>query len=372
MDKPLSALARFLALLLALLLVLSLPLALFAFNLRQIIFNPEPVKRILTDELTNSDLAPVALEWFSDQRAQLRVERGEALTGDEEPDIVLLMSFLDREDWRQIKTEVLTDEMVSAWITSFVDAFFAWLESSDAAPQISLDMRSFRERVNSEHGIQAIQIAYGELEPCTVDQITDFEKRLEDAPANMQVLYNLCEFPDPWHEDQFKDYLATLSKTANQIPDDLDVIAELAHAGSDPTAALQSFRQIYHQLRTGLGYAWLVPLILLLLILALAVRSMRSLGSWWGIPLLIGGLLTIVLALLHPSLLSSPLVVGAISIIPELVRSDLQRLMLRLAGTVFQPVLIQGMVVALLGVILLAAGLLTKKKEPATEPPPQN
>jgi hypothetical protein len=46
----------------------------------------------------HSDLIPVALEWFSGSRAQARVDSGEALTGINEPDVVLLMSFLDRND----------------------------------------------------------------------------------------------------------------------------------------------------------------------------------------------------------------------------------------------------------------------------------
>ena len=35
----------------------------------------------MTEEVLQSDLIPIALEWFSDRRAQQRVEAGEALTG---------------------------------------------------------------------------------------------------------------------------------------------------------------------------------------------------------------------------------------------------------------------------------------------------
>src|SRR3972149_3908945 len=76
--------AKSIAILLAIVFILILPISLLAMNLGQVIFNPTLVKGIITDEALNSDLLPVALEWFSDRRASQRVAAGEARTGGEE------------------------------------------------------------------------------------------------------------------------------------------------------------------------------------------------------------------------------------------------------------------------------------------------
>ncbi|MEK6575503.1 MAG: hypothetical protein AABZ58_14430, partial [Chloroflexota bacterium] len=92
-SKEAGGCAKVLAFLLALVLVVIIPLALLAFDVYHVAFNPPLMKRVLSDEVVNHDLIPVSLEWFSDRRAQERIASGEALTGVDEPDIVLLMSF---------------------------------------------------------------------------------------------------------------------------------------------------------------------------------------------------------------------------------------------------------------------------------------
>jgi hypothetical protein len=78
--------------------IITTPISLLAYDTGRIVFTPPLLKQILTYEVPHSDLIPVALEWFSGSRAQARVDSGEALTGINEPDVVLLMSFLDRND----------------------------------------------------------------------------------------------------------------------------------------------------------------------------------------------------------------------------------------------------------------------------------
>jgi hypothetical protein len=182
---------------------------------------------VVTDEVVNSDLIPVTLEWFSDQRAQERVDAGMTLAGIDEPDVVALIEMLDREDWRQIKAEVLPDEILAAWVSVTVDGVYAWIDSGDRVPQITWDMQAFKARVASEHGANCIAIAYANLPPCTQAEIDDFLARLASALAGMDVLYNLCQFPDPWRADQYNDYVAALQGVAQNVPDQFALADEL-------------------------------------------------------------------------------------------------------------------------------------------------
>lgn len=353
-EKQIPLLARVLAFGLALLLVLGVPLSLLAFDGWRVVFNPPLLKRVLADEAVNHDLLPVALEWFSHRRAQERVTQGEALTGLREPDIVLLMSFLDREDWRQIKAEVLPPDIVGAWVTTTVDGAYAWLDSADRVPQITWEIQPFKDRVNSEHGVNAIVIAYDNLPPCTQTEIDDFQARLAAAPSGAEVLYNLCEFPAPWHEDQFNDYVSALHKVTDNIPAQFALTRELAQIPDNPQGVGPEWLKQQLRLMRLVGqWAWLAPLALIGLVALLAVRSMRQLGRWVGVPVLIGGLLALLPTLVYRSLITGLLSVGALSEVPELVIQEATRAILRLAAAVFQPLLIQAVIFMLLGVGLV-------------------
>jgi hypothetical protein len=356
-------LARALALLLAILFILALPLALLAFDTGRVVFNPALVKSIVADEVVNHDLIPVGLEWFSDRRAKERVEKGEALVGEEEPDVVLLMSFLDREDWRTIKDEVLTPEVLTGWVSDTVDGTYAWIDSQDAVPQITWTAQPFKDRVNSEHGRKAILVAYEKLPPCTQAEIEDFEERLDDADPDEEVLYNLCEFPDPYREDQISDYANAVQNVVDNIPDEFPLTRELQNSGVDPQGAgAEALKQQLRLLRLLASLAWLLPVVLIVLVTALAVRSVRGWTRWWGIPLLAGGLLALLPALVYGPLITSLLASGPLSETPDLVRVETTRAITRLAGAIFQPMLIQAAIITAAGIVLVALSTIGRRK----------
>lgn len=363
-PKRPSGLVRALAFLLALLAVVAIPLALLAFDIWRVVFNPPLVKAFLTDEVVSSDLIPVALEWFSDRRAEQRVESGEALTGIDEPDIVLLMSFLDRDDWRAIRQEVLTDEFLTHLVSVTVDGAYGWIDSAYRVPQVTYDLMPFVERVSSEHGTNAIIIAYDNLPPCTQEEVDDFLYRQSLVPPGTEVLYNLCQFPEPWHEDQFSDYVNALFKVVDNVPPQFALTDELAANAVDPEGVgPEALKRQLRLIRFLGGIAWVLPLIPLLLILVLVVRSLTGLSRWWGPPLLAGGLLSLLPTLVYRWLITGGLSGGVLSEVPEVVLQEALRVILRLADAIFQPMMLQALVI--MGVALALIVWSALKKRPA-------
>ena len=116
----------------------------------------------------------MALEWFSEQR----VREGIALTGVDEPDMVLLLSFMDRNSWRAVRAEVLTDEFLTHLVSVSVDGTYQWIDSENIVPQVTYDLRQFINRVDTEHGTNSVVIAYDQLDACTEEEIADFLARL--------------------------------------------------------------------------------------------------------------------------------------------------------------------------------------------------
>ena len=342
--------AKSIAVLLAIVFILILPITLLGMNLGQMIFNPTLVKGIIADEALNSELLPAALEWFSDRRASQRLATGEARTGVDEPDIVLLMSFMDRADWREVRREVLTGEIITGFVSATVDGVYAWVDSEERLPQITWKLGLFKDRVNSVHGEKSILIAYDNLVPCTQAQIDDFKARLAAAPPGKEVLYNLCKFPDPWRADQYGDYVTSLHKVVANVPDQFELTQELTH-GADPGLGAVIAKQLLRLLRLMRQWGWVAPAIILLLIVV-AARSLRGAG----VPVLLGGALALVLAIAYPALLLNLWTVRPFSAIPDLIRPEASRALARLAGVVFQPMLIQSAVITVIGLVLAMLG----------------
>jgi hypothetical protein len=354
--------SRFIAVILVFILLIAIPLAILAFDVGRVVFNQPLVKRVVTEIVTESDLIPAALAWFSETRARERYAGGEAEAWVEEPNIVSLIEFMDIVDWREIRWEVLTNKILTEWTSITVGGTYEWIDSDDRVPDIQWSMESFIRLVDSEHGTRSISIAYSALPSCKEDQISDFKTRLAAAPPGTEVLYNLCEFPDPWHEDQFGDYLESLEDLIANIPRRFDLTVRLSRvqdtAGVGPDAIKTQLRLI----RWLMKLAPLIPVALLFLILVFEVRSLRSFGQWWGIPLTIGGVFTLLVALTYRPLVTVLLIAGPLSETPELIREEVLSGMLTLASYIFKPMLWQSLAVLAVGLVLILIGSVSKPK----------
>ena len=85
------------------------------------------------------------------------------------------MSYLDRNDWRQIKQEVLPDYILEELARVTVSGAYAWIDTADRLPQITWDLQALKERINTEHGVNAHPDRLQQAPPCTEEQLADFE-----------------------------------------------------------------------------------------------------------------------------------------------------------------------------------------------------
>jgi phosphoglycerol transferase MdoB-like AlkP superfamily enzyme len=170
----------------------------------------------------------------------------------------------------------------------------------------------------------------------------------------------LCRFPDPWFDDQVSDYHQSVSEIVENIPAVFNLVEELSRDDQEPELA--GLKERVLTVRTVTRWAPFLPVVLLLLILALAVRSLKALGNWWGIPLAIGGALLLLVALLYRSLITAALVSGPLQQVPTLVLQESIAAVTRLAEEVFRPLTWQSLVVFILGLILIVVGAAVKPK----------
>ncbi len=362
-------LGKIIAFFILLILLVALPVSILAYDIGRVVFDQILVKDIITDIVTDSDLIPAALKWYSEQRAEQRYGAGEAIAWEDEPDIVDLLSMVSTESWREIRAEALPDEILIEWISVAVDGTYQWIDSEDRVPDVTLDLLAFKERVNSEHGENAIRVVYESLPPCTEDEIADFRSRLAASLPGEEVLYNLCQFPDPWASDQVSDYHNSLIFVVENIPDTFALTQELSHLEDTRGIGPELIKAQLLLVRQSMRLAPLIPVVLLVLILLLAIRSLKELGNWWGIPLSLDGALLLVLALIYPATLVGVLTIGPLSEIPPLVREEALSALMILANAILDPLMWQSIIVLALGLILIVVGVAVWPK-PAAEVAP--
>jgi hypothetical protein len=356
---------KFIAFLLVLLFVFSLPLALLMFNVGRVLFDAPLVKRVVTREVTESDLIATTLRWFAQRRAQERVMTGEAQTAITEPDTLKALQFPTLDHWRQIKGIVLPNRFLENWVSVTLDGLYAWIDTKDPLPNVILDLKPWKAYNRSQYGYQAIQIVYNSLPPCTQADIDDFLKRLAAAAPGQEVLYNLytpCMFPDPWRPDQNQDYLNERDRIIDTAPDFFALPQELARVEKESGVGAENIKQQIRLLRTLAQWSIAVPSLLLILLVLLVWRSRFDLARWFGVPMLAGGILTLLPTLVYQLIVNAALTAGPMSEVPREVQTEFARAFGVLLAEVFSPMLLQSAVILLVGLVITAAGLLVKPK----------
>jgi hypothetical protein len=361
-DKKSSGWSTALAIILAVLFVFFAVIGLIGFNVWRVLFNPALVKQTLTTEVVSSELVPASLEVFSEWRAEQRVANSESLSGVNEPDIVLLISYLKAEDWRQIKQLLVTDDFVTHLISVSVDGLYAWLDSNDLWPAINWDMTPLKTHMAGQEGIDAIMIAYSALPVCGEAEISDLKQRMSKVPPGVEVLYNLCQFPDPWHEDQVGDYVDALKGVNDNIPVLFNFSEELGRSSSDQTMNLASLKSQLRLVRFVAQAGWVIALLLLALILAIKVRSRRSLGQFVGIPLVISGGLAVLIAVGGQTAIIQVVAKSLQAATSDFARQEIGNSIRHLTSLFFQPLLIQGIILAVVGIVLIMVMFLKRQK----------
>ncbi len=350
-----------------LLFVVTLPLALLAFNVGRVLFDAPLVKRVVTKEVTQSDLIPVTLRWFAQRRAQERVLTGEAQTAIREPDALKAIEFPTVETWRKIRLEVMPNNFLEGWTAVTIDGLYGWLDTKDPLPNIVIDLRDWKKYARSEHGWKAIQMVYDSLPPCKQADIDDFLKRLAAAAPGQEVLYNLytpCMFPDPWKPDQNQDYLDGRDEIIDNAQDRFFLTQELSRVEKQSGIGAESIKNQLLLMRTAANLSLIVPLVMLGLLVVLALRSRMDLARWLGLPIVVGGVLALLPTLVYQPIIGNLLTLGPLSEVPAQVRAEFARSFGVLLSEAFSPMMFEAIAIIVVGLVIVVVGI-TRKPKPA-------
>lgn len=206
------------------------------------------------------------------------------------PDQNQLESFrqLQAKDWETLLGAVMPADYLQREVEGVLDGMEAFLHSGADRPLATISLAEVKARLTGPAAVEAYTQVLSTKPLCTNQQYS--------ASGGLPLA---CR-PSP---DRMPEALGNFNRIAQtlaeQMPDSLDPFrGELGAEAPLPAAGdLDEFR---HRVRRIEEYARLspvVPLILILLVGVFAVRGIRGLLLWWGVPCLIAGVIALMLAL---------------------------------------------------------------------------
>jgi hypothetical protein len=315
-----TRLARFLAVVLGAVFVLTLPPAILIHDLGRVLFSPERMSAILTTNLVDSGtLQQVAIAGMIDQSSLFPTggEGGEAgapaAESGPEPGSEFL-SYLGRADLERVFAILFPPDWTRAQVESLVNDLYRWLDSDDLSPHLSLATGPLRERLLSG-GLDEIMVILIDSWPaCTEDQVTEMTLILAGGEGSLD---GICQPAEPLRSQALAFMTDGFRQQVEALPPTLDLGGQGPAGGDAPSDGsggdetpgsgpdLVLVKGMLRTVRTVSRWIWLIPAACLGLIMALAVRSWRSLARWWGWPLLVAGILTAAFVVLGDRQLSA-------------------------------------------------------------------
>jgi len=371
MKTLLNAILKFIAFILAGALMIVLPLALMASNVGDVLFNQEQVNEITTGVVLDSELVPAALEIMTNRQAEdisTKIEDTDT-PGGRQLNLYNLIYSMEEQNWKNLKTALLADDLIQSWIEVTVNGFYNWLDTDDQLPFISWKMKPLKDRMSGPEGEAAVVAFYDSLPDCTDLQMEEMQTIPGEPLPRGKMIKELCKMSTFPHIEQIEVYNDVLGMVVEAMPPEYNATQALLKQ-QEQIGGVYTLKWNIRNIRWQLDTVLLLPLGLLLLILFIGVRSMEGLGQWFGIPLIGGGLISLITAILYRPLWRGWLAERIPEGIPQtsLLYHELIDASVRVLGPIFNPLTWQSFIILLIGVGFLAMGFILRMRRVGVKP----
>jgi len=293
-EKQARPVARIFAILFAILFVITAVAAILLFNLMKLAFNPNVYKQALSTAGVYERLPELIGEQIVFSMSRNPCVQNPASCTDEQLNATpAYLSGVDASEWAMILSGLVDSDWLKLQVESGIDQTMIFLSTPGQPFQLDISLVELKTRIGGEAGYQSILNLLNSLEPCTTGDVLS----LLGATLNpdSQVNLPLCRPSETvlkLGESAIRD---SLSVVADMLPDNTSTLLQSKMPGIDRNLIIaQSTLQL---IRTLAKLTWVIPMILLLVITLLVVRSLKDFLSWWGVPLLATGALTLLTSL---------------------------------------------------------------------------
>lgn len=254
-------------------------------------------------------------------------------------------------DWQAGVASLLPPEDLKALSDETLDSVFGYLNNQSDSASISL--RIVKARLAGPQGMELIGLILNAQPDCILEQLLQMGMGLVSGdvslckpPAEMMGLVT------PMIESQ-------LRFLTGAIPDEVTLIpAESGNPQGDPRLRLS-------RARTIMKFSPLLPVILLFALTALAVRNLTDWLKWWGYPFLAVGAVSALAALIGSPVLGlviRTVMQSQVSFLPPVLISALGETVSAVSRQVLSPVVLEGALLAGMGLVMVVAAVLIRRK----------
>lgn len=332
-----DTLKKSLAILCSILFVVTAVAALFFFNFERRAFTAETYqKAFVRDD-------------FYNKIPGLMADAMTSATADQNQ-FPVVMRGMSREAWEAFFRSLLPPETIKLMGDEALSSTFAYLNMQTDSAQLSLF--PLKTSMASETGVQAVLSLLGTLPECTFNQIAQMSLSLFSGGQ-----IEFCNPPADLYPLLMPIIQGQLQFTAAAIPDQVTIIT--APLQNDPRQKLLDARFL-------MRFTPIFPLAFLLGLTLFAVRSLKSWLTWWGIPFFITGSSAFVMSLIGAPVFGTVfqrmLVNRMSTYLPTILLEYGNDLAAAMVKALLNPILWQGLFLAVLGLVMAVAGYLVKDK----------
>lgn len=364
MDKNNNSVARVFAVLFSILFVITAFLSILLINTQNQAFNPGIYKQSLSESGIYERLPELIGEQivYSVNRNPC-MQNPSTCTEGQSGSTPAYLSSVDASEWVGIISKLVDPDWFKTQLESAIDQVMTFLKTPGQPLSLDISLVELKVRLGGEDGYQAIVSLLNSLEPCTTGDLLHLPSAMlnGDDPSSLP----LCR-PSETVLKLGEDAIRTsLKGVADKLPDNTSTLFD-ATANSLGTGLVTAQRML-QMLRIAVMVSLSIPLVLLLVITLLVVRSFNGFLKWWGIPLVAVAALCFLSTLIIAPLVRTMLLVqlpvqGLAPGLIEVVRSAIMAAVKSFNGTL----ILQAGILCLIGCLMILVSFLIRPKSETT------
>jgi len=306
-------LLRLLALPLAATFVASLLGLILLLGVQHNLLRANTYKRALEQQSFYARVSRAYAEQLASTFVRDRRLQSSAQASPEEQELATLLAspvfhYLSAADWEAILNEVAPPGWIRSQTEQAIDGLLGILNGYRGEQEVIVSLAEPKSRLSGQGAKHVAERIVGSWPECGARELAS----LAASPAANLEKLPICRPPAPYDAVVVQALEAEARFVGTQMPDQVvlsrlvggsSVVESTTSGDASRSPLVEGLRELQgsgRRLVAVTNWGWLVPLGLLLLVAALAVRSWRDLALWWGFPILIAGGSCLTLALSLP------------------------------------------------------------------------
>ena len=262
---------------------------------------------------------------------------------------------MNQNTWETFFRTLLSPEDLKTIGTGLLDSTFAYINMQ--SDTVQLPMTPIKTRMDSDAGVQSALVIFNTLPKCTAEQI---EQMTLDALSNKNQTQP-CGLPEKYNALLIPLIRDLMKSAALELPDQMIMYSSTASLENDPRIKLRSAR-------TAMRLSPILPLLFLLLMTVFTVNSLKNWLRWWGVPLFITGLFTSLAGLGGTPTFEVFFKEIFVNELPGYLQNWVNELVSIILKALFNPILWQGLIIILIGLIMIVSSYFVSRREKQQTP----